>query len=158
MAGTIPSKESARIVVGVDFSPQSRQALSVATQMARDVGADIVLVHAFAPPGAAEGIAGAPRTRDQMAVAVHDQTAEAVQLSSQWAEQVREEGVGAEVVARESDPAALVLETARNEDASMIVVGTHGRTGLRRVLLGSVAEQVIRGSDRPVLAVPASGA
>ena len=57
------------------------------------------------------------------------------------------------VAAIEGRPADVVVETARDGQYDLIVVGSHGRTGIQRVLLGSVAEAVVRWADRPVLVV-----
>ena len=51
------------------------------------------------------------------------------------------------------DPATAIVETAEKEDADMIVLGTHGRTGLTRLLMGSVAEAVVRRANCPVLTI-----
>jgi len=53
----------------------------------------------------------------------------------------------------EDTPARAILETAREREADLIVMGTHGRSGLSRVMLGSVTERVLRESDRPVLTI-----
>lgn len=52
------------------------------------------------------------------------------------------------------DASAAILRVAREVDADTIAVGTHGRTGVRRALLGSIAEAVVRHSDRPIMVVP----
>ena len=68
--------------------------------------------------------------------------------------------IGADVpvtfVGKTGDPAEQILRYAAAESIDLIVVGTHGRTGVSRVLLGSVAERVIRGAACPVLVVPTS--
>jgi nucleotide-binding universal stress UspA family protein len=55
----------------------------------------------------------------------------------------------------EGPPAAAIVRAARRERAGLIVLGTHGRTGLTRILIGSVAERVVRTARCPVLTVPA---
>jgi len=54
------------------------------------------------------------------------------------------------------EPSRAICGYASDAGADLIVVGTHGRGGIRRVVLGSVAERVIRGADRPVLVVPSA--
>ena len=56
----------------------------------------------------------------------------------------------------EGDPATAILEVARENSADLIVIGTHGRKGLLRILMGSVAESVLRGATCPVLVVKKS--
>jgi nucleotide-binding universal stress UspA family protein len=56
-----------------------------------------------------------------------------------------------------ADPAAAVLEAARQTDVDLLVLTTHGRRGVKRAMLGSVAEKVVRHADRPVLVLPGPG-
>jgi nucleotide-binding universal stress UspA family protein len=60
----------------------------------------------------------------------------------------------AEIVVTEGTPAAAILTAAEQHQVDCVVMATHGRSGIRRFVLGSVTEKVIRGSSRPVLAVP----
>jgi nucleotide-binding universal stress UspA family protein len=60
----------------------------------------------------------------------------------------------AEIVVTEGTPAAAILTAAEQHQVDCIVMATHGRSGIRRFVLGSVTEKVLRGSSRPVLAVP----
>jgi universal stress protein A len=61
--------------------------------------------------------------------------------------------VNYKVIAKRGDPAAAIIETERELDPNVVVMATHGRTGLSHLLLGSVAERVVRESPRPVLTV-----
>ncbi len=63
------------------------------------------------------------------------------------------EGAKAKSVARLGAPASVILEVVREEKATLVAMATHGRTGLKRILFGSVAEQILRKSPVPVLAV-----
>jgi nucleotide-binding universal stress UspA family protein len=56
-----------------------------------------------------------------------------------------------------ADPADAVLEAAREMDVDLLVLATHGRRGVTRALLGSVAEKIVRHADRPVLVLPGPG-
>lgn len=141
-----------KVIVGIDFSDHSRRALEAATQLARDLDAGLVLVHALPRPGL-----GAPRegrmdpiTAVQQESTLHD----AMEMSETWARGPRAKGLEAEVVAEEGGAADLVLRVARDMKAALVVVGTHGRSGLKRVVLGSVAEAIVRGSKVPVVVVP----
>ena len=64
----------------------------------------------------------------------------------------------AKVLVRLSEVGDIILDAARADGAELIVMGTHGRTGVRRLLLGSVAEHVLRHADCPVVTVHAPGA
>ena len=69
---------------------------------------------------------------------------------------LRQEGVAADSLAREGNPAATIVETAAENDCDLIVVGSHGRTGLDRLLMGSVSQQVVIQAKCPVLVAKAS--
>jgi nucleotide-binding universal stress UspA family protein len=69
------------------------------------------------------------------------------------AERAREAGLDAVTEVREGFPGATLLEYAREADASFVAMGTHGRTGVERVVLGSTTERTIRRAEMPVLSV-----
>jgi nucleotide-binding universal stress UspA family protein len=144
-----------RIVVGTDFSETGELAFDAAIQMAKDLKADLVLVHAFAARLLPTGTTPASHKAAERIEGEAEQES-AVTLSTTWADKARRSGIGVEAVAESGHAADLILDTARQHGAVLIVVGTHGRTGLRRVVLGSVSEEVVRRSDRPVLVVPLS--
>lgn len=142
------------IVVGIDFTDASRAGFDSATALARDLeGATLVLVHAY-------GKRPVPATVPDETLSLFRETeagdlaALVHQLTEDWAEGARKSGVDVEVVVVANDPARLLVETARQRDAAMIVVGTKDRGMLARAILGSVAQEVIRLSLRPVLVVP----
>jgi len=68
-----------------------------------------------------------------------------------------EEGILVRGIVRVGNPAEAILELAEKEKASLIVLSTHGRTGLSRWIFGSVAEKVLRGAKVPLLIVRSSG-
>lgn len=141
------------LLVAVDFSAVGRAALDAAIALARDLRARLVLVHAFQrafmAPELAPGIAA--RVQDQESKV---EEADAIDLSTDYASVARAAGLTVETETAEGDVAAVVVEAARRHDATLIVVGTHGRTGVKRLVLGSTAEVVVRHADRPVLVVP----
>ena len=67
--------------------------------------------------------------------------------------ELQEAGVSAEYVSARGSPERIVVDTARDKEADLIVMGTHGRTGLAHIALGSVAERVVRDAHCPVLTV-----
>ncbi|HLF17254.1 MAG TPA: universal stress protein [Candidatus Thermoplasmatota archaeon] len=139
------------ILVAVDFSPCSRAALDAAAGLAEDMEVPVVLVHALtALPAGTDPAAPDPVT----AVRLEVDEGEAIELSTEWAGRLRKRGLDVETVARRGKPADIILKEAKARNAALVVVGTHGRTGFRHLVLGSVAEAVVRRSDRPVLAVP----
>jgi nucleotide-binding universal stress UspA family protein len=138
----------ASIVAAVDFSKHSRKAFDAAVQLAGDLDATLVLVHAF-PPVPKAGM------RDPIGqVKAEVDAVEWRDLCESWAADARE-SVEVETVGREGKPADVIAKVVAETKASLVVVGSHGRTGLKRAVLGSVAEAVVRTSKVPVVVVPA---
>ena len=139
-----------RMCCPIDFSPASRGAMDEAVELAGRLRAELVLVHVrhpdassgpepvFAPPGR---VTSGAETRDEEDLA--SWVADAERLAPGLVNSVVLAG----------KPAERIVGFAREFDCDLIVMGTHGRTGLRHHALGSVAEQVIRTSHCPVLVV-----
>jgi nucleotide-binding universal stress UspA family protein len=128
-----------------DFSACSDSAFHAACSLARAYGAELVLVHVAAP---------APEGADaETSLLPHsDEVKDAI-----WNKLSALRGANANVVVsqhiRNGEPTDEILRLAAEINADMIVIGTHGRTGLGRLLMGSVAEEVIRKAVCPVLTV-----
>lgn len=139
-----------KITCATDFSPGSRIALQVASRLARQHGAQLEIVHAWGlPPSVSmDGFALAPSVIDQMIADANRGLADAAAM-------VRELGVEEVSTKLLDGPAweAITSELARDEAVDLVVVGTQGRTGLPRMLLGSVAERIVRHSPCSVLVV-----
>lgn len=128
-----------------DFSERSQDAFELACVLTRDHGSRLVLLHVTDPPTiAAYGQSVVPLDSEKLR-----QEAEA-RLDGL---EVPHADVRAERRLVEGVPAAEVLRIAQEIEADVIVMGTHGRTGLKRLLMGSVAEQVVREANCPVLTV-----
>lgn len=137
------------VVVAHDFSSHADRALDVALGLAGPAGARIHLVHAGpAAPGRLEKNLWIPEEVWDR-VRVED-------ASRLDALRHRVEAAGLEVeVHQPVQPASeAIVELARSVDADLIVMGTRGNTGLKHVLLGSVAERTLRRAPCPVVAVP----
>ncbi len=131
-----------------DFSAYSDDALRLSCSLARDYGARLVVLHVLERPVVAyAGVMTAPPPPPP--------SAEERRSLQEQLQRVRpaDPAITVEHVLEEGDPAAAVLAVARERACDLIVMGTHGRTGLRRLLMGSVAEQVLRGAPCPVLTV-----
>lgn len=144
-----------KVCCPVDFSPPSEAALKVAATLARDVGASLTLLHVRTVPGSSipEGLVepGGDLTRDV--------SGPAEQPLAEWV--AHAEALGATQVqsaASVGDPAQEITEFARRGGFDVIVMGTHGRTGLKRAVLGSVAEKVVRFAPCLVLTVTSDAA
>lgn len=141
-------EEIREILHPTDFSPGTEHSLSVARSMARDLGARLVLMHVI-PYGV---------YASDMTVAVDP----AVYREALEQERRMVEGPDLKypVATRlaQGDAAEEILQAAHEIDGGLIVMGTHGRTGLSRLLMGSVTERVVTRSSCPVLAVKAARA
>ncbi|MBN9518079.1 universal stress protein [bacterium] len=134
------------ILHSTDFSERSGYALQLASALARDYHARLILLHVVPRPPVVFGSEGLlPESQDLRAEARE-------QLDGLL---VPGEGLLAERRVMEGDPVAVILHVARETPADLVVLGTHGRTGLGRLLMGSVAEQVVRLAPCPVLTVSA---
>jgi nucleotide-binding universal stress UspA family protein len=137
-----------KICCAIDFSESSRLALEQAAELAGGVGAELTLVHVHTPPShaAVDVLTGAP---EGASVAAR----ELEKLLTGWrADAERVSGRAARIALLSGDPAEQIVRFARESGSDLVVVGTHGRRGLRRLVLGSVAERVLRAAPCPVLA------
>lgn len=142
-----------RILVALDGSVASEEALgsSFAAGLFRE-GSRITLAQVVEPPSGALSCMLMLPALDRTAVEREVATARLEQLASQ----LREGGLFADVkVVIGAGAAEQILELARAEESDLIVVGTRGAGGAERLLLGSVADKVVRGATQPVLVVPA---
>lgn len=126
-----------------DYSERSDYAFRIACSLARDYQAKLVLLHVAMRSVTIEGEAAiAPRSEEYFQEELDKLARVAVPA-----------GICVERFVREGDPAGEILRAAQFTNADLIVMGTHGRTGLSRLLMGSVAEQVLRKAPCPVLTV-----
>ena len=141
-----------RILVPVDFSVCSHEVAAEAAHLAGGVGGEVVFLHVVAqPPGLPDDVIVRPEAGGAP-MSVHEWLeGEAASEMPIYLEAVRRMGVPGRTEVRHGPVADVILKAADQEDARYIVMGTHGRRGLARMFLGSVAEQVVRRSTRPVL-------
>jgi nucleotide-binding universal stress UspA family protein len=140
-------------LVPVDFSRTSSIALNHAVQLARENKGKLILLHVIvgqsvmmvAPDGVAPGVyldyekITRGEAQKNMAKLRRQKSLKSVECQS--------------LLVRRADPARAIATQARRLKATMIVMGSHGRTGLRRLVLGSVAERTLRYAQCPVLIV-----
>lgn len=143
-----------RLLCATDFSEPAVRAEEEAVRLARRVGGEVIYVHvAVETPLYGEQPIGGTDTR-----AVYEaQRRWAVDALTTRVEQAKADGVAARQMLRVGTPVDEVLAAASEENVDMIVIGTHGRTGLDRWLLGSVAERIVRRAPCPVLTVRPPG-
>ena len=146
----IASRLFHRIVVPTDFSACSEDAWALARRIAGAVGSEIVLVHVFVePPSYAE-----PSLSVNSAWQVIESARKWVEETlEKWADAAREKGISVRTLVRTGSPYQEIVDLATDERADLVAMGTHGRSGVSRLLLGSVADRVIRLAPCPVLTV-----
>lgn len=154
-AAAVPGAESLRsILVPLDGSAAAASVLGPALDLGRLVGAHFVLVHVLEPV-LGVGAPGLPYPMLLEAGYVHDRQEEAQRWLDRTAEALRVRGASAAARVYVGTPvASTILEAAASEDYDLIACATHGTGGLRRFMLGSVADKLIRGAGCPILVVP----
>jgi nucleotide-binding universal stress UspA family protein len=127
-----------------DFSDPSDEAFRVACRLAEDHAARVIVVHVAEPAVPSVGLAASPSLPEDYWGGVEARLGQ-LQL---FAPRVR-----VECRVEEGNAAAEIVNAARATGCDLIVMGTHGRTGLRRVVMGSVAESVLRTAPCPVMTI-----
>ncbi len=146
----MPNADWKRILCPIDFSDASRAALQVAGEIARRYGAKVALFHAYPVPGYTFPDGSFVASSKML----EELSGQANQHMAEW--KTLAEGMGiahVEVATAVGEPAHEILAFAKAQGADLVVIGTHGRTGLQHALMGSVAERVVRRSTCPVLTV-----
>ncbi len=138
-----------KIVCALDLSEHSKLVAEYATMLAKMSGASIVAVYAAPTLTQYTGFHVPPNTIDSFVGEIVSGAEKA--MTDFVTEHFPEVQVKAEVVVGYA--AEEILSLAENEDADLIVMGTHGRKGIDRILFGSVAEKVVKNSSRPVLTI-----
>jgi universal stress protein A len=144
-------KSIKRIVVATDFSELSGEAIETAVAFARDSGATLDLVHVAietaypAPP---------PLEVVTLPVDIASVVREASTRLAAEEDRVRAQGVACEGNVLVGRPDQEIVEHAAKTKSDLIILGTHGRSGLGHILVGSVAERVVQHAHCPVLTLP----
>jgi nucleotide-binding universal stress UspA family protein len=135
------------ILVPVDFSGYAEQALEYAIGLARKLPARLTLLHVIhmMPLGVADMGTALPYSY------IQELEAEVQQRMETYRQRVQEAGLEGTVLVEPGTPFQSIVDTARDHHVDLIVMGTHGRTGLAHTFLGSVAEKVVRLAPCPVL-------
>jgi nucleotide-binding universal stress UspA family protein len=126
-----------RVVVPIDFSDASERAGMYAAVLARQLGASVHFVHAMEPEEGPRSERAYWALRHRL-VALSDRIAAGVERSSE---------------VRQGDPTDAIIAAVVDYGADLVVMSTHGRSGLSHLLMGSIAEHVIRSVHCPVLVV-----
>jgi nucleotide-binding universal stress UspA family protein len=136
-----------RILAPTDFSDCAEEAWSVAQRTAQALGSEVVLVHVFVEPP----VYGDPGEAGWTVMLDAEQwvTGEL----DRWAAEATKREIPVRTVVRRGSAATEIVAVAAEEHADLVIIGTHGRGGVTRALLGSVADRVIRTVPCPVLTV-----
>ncbi|MBK8974526.1 MAG: universal stress protein [Planctomycetes bacterium] len=142
-----------KILVPTDFSDASREAFGHARALAQASGGTVLLVHVMEMPHYPTLFEGAalvaPAIDDDLRAQLRQQ------LDALAQEHFVAHGIPVNAVLREGPPTQELLDCATEQGADLIVVATHGYTGLKHMLLGSTTEQIVRHACCPVLTVRA---
>ena len=141
--------EVRRILVPVDFSESTPPLLEWAAHLAKEHGSAVILLHAYHLPVEFQQLEGAYLPPDFWA-SVKNEAEESMQ---RLASGLEAQGIHVEIAVCEGYAATVIVEEAANRDADLMVIGTHGLSGLKHLLLGSIAERVVQKAPCPVLTV-----
>jgi universal stress protein A len=134
------------VLVPTDFSADADYALEYAMTLASTLQARLTLLHVIEPL-----VVGSVETMPY--TFIQDLEDKITQAMAPYHERVTAAGLACDYTIVHGVPFQVIIETARTAHIDLIIMGTHGRTGLRHVLLGSVAERVVRLAPCPVLVV-----
>ena len=135
-----------KVLCAVDFSPSTTMTIEMARQIAEANKGTVILFHVVPMP--IEAI-GQPLMVEPIAGAEDDARKRINRIASESLSH------SYEILVVTGDPASSIIESAREQNADLIVMATHGRTGISHFFLGSVAERVVRESSVPVMTVRA---
>ncbi len=138
-----------KILVPLDFSDQAEAVLEWAAHLAEEHGSRVLLLHAYHLPVEFQQLEGAYLPPDFWS----NVKSEAEEGLGRYAGELGGRGIEVESLVREGYPASVILDEAENQGADLIVIGTHGHSGLKHMLLGSIAERVVQKATCPVLTV-----
>jgi nucleotide-binding universal stress UspA family protein len=147
-------KSVKRILFATDFSHASEKAFDQAVEIARESGAELLIAHAYQPPAVAP-------TDAYLSAAMYEELDTklrdaASQQLERFMRMARERGATSSSLLLAGPADEAISETAKEQGAGLIVMGTHGRTGPARFFLGSVASRVTSTAPCPVLTVRAA--
>jgi nucleotide-binding universal stress UspA family protein len=145
-----------RILVPIDFSRDSLHALAYARDLSRAFHAELLLLHVVDQTY----LAGVPELRvanPALAKLLDDQWQIAKTHVAHLGARLEKKGQRLQTLTKRGSPAQVIADTAKRTAADLIVMGTHGRTGITHMFLGSIAEKVVRTATCPVLTVRRAG-
>ncbi len=142
-----------RIIVATDLTPASEPAVLEAALLAKENGAALLIAHVYQAPSVSQAQSVASGVYEEWDRNIR---AEIEGKLGVLVENVAKDGVKAETLVLTGHPYEAIVEAAKLNDADLVVLGTHGRKGVARFFLGSVAARVISTAPCPVMTVRAA--
>jgi nucleotide-binding universal stress UspA family protein len=144
-----------KILIGIDSSPHSRSTVAALCKLPLPVGTPVLALSVVAPterqyapePQVVAAVAGNLAVIEAAALTEHEE------LAVHTEQRLRQAGFDAHGRVVHGDPRHVLVETARDERVDLVVVGSHGHSGIRRLVLGSVAAYVVQHAPCDVLVV-----
>jgi nucleotide-binding universal stress UspA family protein len=143
-----------KILAPTDFSEPANNGLEVAKMLAKRDGAECILIHVVAPVRMIPPSGPPAHSGLEMSTVMQELEEGAGSTLEETTAKLKEEGVQARSLVVRGIPAEEIASAAESEGADVIVIATHGWTGWRRFVFGSVAEKVVRLAPCPVLTIP----
>ena len=151
-----------KILIALDYGPNAQQVADQGYQLAQSMNADLLLLHVMVETSYYSTYEYSPITGfnnfNTTDVLMPDTIGEIQKGVSAFLEQTKlalgESSSNIQTLIKDGEPAAVIIETAHDLQADVIVLGSHSRRGLDKMLMGSVAEQVLRRTDIPLFIVP----
>lgn len=140
-----------KIMVAIDFSEHTSLVISNAINVVRNSLSKLWLIHIAAPEPDFVGYQTGPQTeRDYMAQKFRDEHRQI----QDWAEKLRQKGIEAVGLLFQGPTVETILREADKLAVDLIVIGSHGKSGLYKALVGSVSEGILKHANCPVLVIP----
>ncbi len=141
-----------KIIVATDLTPASEPALKEAVEMAKEKGSELVITHVYQPPDVAQA--------EAITSGVYDEWDRNLRTAAEkglkpLVEDAKKEGINARALVLSGPAYEAIADAAEKNDADLVVMGTHGRKGVSRFFVGSVASRVISTAPCPVMTVRA---
>ena len=149
-----------KILIALDYNPTAEKIAETGYTLAKSIGAEVILVHVVAEPNYYSTLEYSPVmgytgfSTPEMIMPIDD--TEVKKASHEFLEQSKKH-LGDDritIIVREGDCAEAILEAAAELNVDIIVMGTHSRRGLDKILMGSIAEKVLHHSDKPLFIIP----
>ena len=142
-----------KILFATDLTPASEPAFQEAIALATESGAELIVAHVYQPPNLPQAAAVGPDVYDEWD---RNLRSEAEKRIEPLVHRARNAGVRASSLILSGAASTLIIESARTNGVDLLVMGTHGRKGVSRMFLGSVASSVISTAPCPVMTVRAA--